>query len=153
MTSIFRSAWAGVIEPLLKRPPALQLAALCWRNGAKGREVLLITSSNGRWILPKGWPIDGLTAPEAALQEAWEEAGVKTGKASKTSMGAYDCRKRFDSGSEIPCRTEVFEVEAIEVAKDYPESEMRKRRWVTPTDAAEMVAEPGLKAILAAFAE
>ena len=35
----------------------LQYAALPWRDGSAGREVLLVTSRDtGRWVVPKGWP-------------------------------------------------------------------------------------------------
>lgn len=152
MTSIFRSAWAEVISPLLRRPAALQLAALCWRDGDSGREILMITSSRGRWILPKGWPMDGLTAPEVALREAWEEAGVREGIAAKTSIGGYNGRKCFDSGAQIACRTEVFEVEVVKMAPDYPESDARERRWVSVLEAANLASDPGLKSILKTYA-
>lgn len=152
MTSLFRSAWSGLISPMIKRPPALQLAALCWREGSEGREVLLVTSSSGRWILPKGWPVDGLTAPETALQEAWEEAGVKRGQAAPDALGEFGSRKRFDTGVEIACDTKVFEVEVLEDSTDYPESAQRQRRWVKVGEAANSVDEPGLVPLLEDYA-
>jgi 8-oxo-dGTP pyrophosphatase MutT (NUDIX family) len=54
-----------------------QFAALCYRVVKKKVKVLVISSrGTGRWIVPKGWPMDGKTPADAALQEAWEEAGV-----------------------------------------------------------------------------
>jgi len=38
-------------------------------------EVCLITSRGGRWIIPNGNPIRGLTPQEVAAQEALDEAG------------------------------------------------------------------------------
>ena len=39
-----------------------QFAALCYRIKAGNPEILLITSrGTGRWIVPKGWPEDGMT--------------------------------------------------------------------------------------------
>src|SRR5438477_12502388 len=43
----------------------------------RGGAVCLVTSSNGkRWVIPKGLIEANHTAGEAALQEAWEEAGL-----------------------------------------------------------------------------
>ena len=54
-----------------------QFAALCYRIKSNKVQVLLVTTRRtGRWILPKGWPIDGLTPQKSAAREAWEEAGV-----------------------------------------------------------------------------
>jgi len=55
-----------------------QFAALPFRVKEDKVQVLLITSrGTGRWIVPKGWPMEGKTPAESALQEAWEEAGVQ----------------------------------------------------------------------------
>ncbi len=57
----------------------------------------MITSRDtGRWILPKGWPIDGLDEAGSALQEAWEEAGVKDGRIANAPIGTFDYQKRFE---------------------------------------------------------
>ena len=78
-----RSVWSDYLQPMLKRPDRVQFAALCYDKDGPDRKILLITSrGTGRWILPKGWPIDGLDSPGAALQEAWEEAGVREGRPS-----------------------------------------------------------------------
>src|SRR5258708_38114880 len=53
-----------------------QAAAIPLKDGA----ICLITSSNGkRWVVPKGLIDPGHTAGEAALLEAWEEAGLGGG--------------------------------------------------------------------------
>lgn len=130
-------------------PVQTQLAALCHRKGKAGREVLLVTSSNGRWILPKGWPIDGLKPVQAAMVEAWEEAGVKKGKAERKPVGSFAGIKRFGDGREVPCVTKVFSVKVQKTATDYPESDRRDRIWVSPKKAMKMVEEEGLKEIIA----
>ena len=56
--------------------------------------------------------------------------------------------KRLDGGYEAPVEVEVFKVRVDQLADIYPEHDERSRRWVSPADAAEMVQEPGLKAIL-----
>lgn len=129
-------------------PMHMQLAALCYRKGKKGREVLLVTSSTGRWILPKGWPIDGLPSGEVAMVEAWEEAGVRKGKLNRKPLGSFVGTKLSSEGDEEPCLTKVYAIKVQKTLRDYPESDRRDRVWVSPEKAAEMVTEDGLKALL-----
>ena len=151
MTSMLQSFWTGALRPFFQRPPALQVAALCHRQGKDGVEVLLVTSSSGRWILPKGWPIDGLSAAEAAKQEAWEEGGIKKGTPKETAIGSFLAEKRFDTGAVIPCETRVYPIDTAKVVSDYPEADRRDRIWVSPEQAATLVEEPGLQGILLKF--
>lgn len=151
MTSMLQSFWTGALRPLLQRPPALQIGALCHRARTSGPEVLLITSSRGRWILPKGWPIDGLTAAQAAQQEAWEEAGVKSGTVSDGAFGSYLSEKRFDNGAVVPCETQVYPIAVTEMTDAFPEAGRRTRKWVTPAKAAKMVDDQGLSQLLLSF--
>ena len=132
-------------------PVHRQLAALCYRKGPAGREVLLVTSSTGRWILPKGWPITGLRPGQACLVEAWEEAGVRKGKVARKPLGAFMGSKFSLSGDEEPCLTQVYAVKVEQTLDVYPEVDKRDRVWVSLAQAADMVHEDGLKAILTAF--
>jgi 8-oxo-dGTP pyrophosphatase MutT (NUDIX family) len=133
-------------------PVGTQLAALCWRKAAgAGREVLLVTSSTGRWILPKGWPIIGKTDPEAVLTEAWEEAGVTRAKVAKKPIGQFIAAKRTTEGDDLPCLCKVYSVHVRDMAPDFPERTRRDLRWVSPAEAANLVTEDGLREILAAF--
>lgn len=151
MTSMLQSFWTGTLRPFLSRHLELQVAALCHRDTANGAEVLLVTSSSGRWILPKGWPIDGLTAAEAAKQEAWEEAGVASGALGETAVGSYHAEKRFDNGAVVPCEVHVFPLRVTDMADSYPEDDRRERRWVSIPQAAGMVTEEGLSLLLQNF--
>ncbi len=83
--------------------PLKQVAALPFRVGADGRiEVLLITSRDtGRWIIPKGWPMAGRKAHQAAEREAYEEAGLE-GQIAANPVGRYHYQKRFDHGRAFP---------------------------------------------------
>jgi 8-oxo-dGTP pyrophosphatase MutT (NUDIX family) len=149
MTNALKRAWEEFVSPMIKRPARVQVAALCYRGTGDEKRVLLITSRDtGRWILPKGWPIDGLDAPHAAMQEAWEEAGVK-GEVNTSPIGQFSYEKSMDSGGISRCDTSVFAVNVTEFLDNYPEAQERKRKWVTPTEAANMVQEPELSAILA----
>ncbi|WP_424979217.1 NUDIX hydrolase [Leisingera sp. S232] len=149
MTTHLTRAWEEIIKPMLQRPARVQVAALCSRSGADGKEVLMITSrGTGRWILPKGWPIEGKDGPESALQEAWEEAGVKADDISPQPVGEYHFTKRHDNGTEEPVTTLIFEAEVAQLEDDYPESSERTRQWMKPAEAADLVDEPELQEIL-----
>jgi 8-oxo-dGTP pyrophosphatase MutT (NUDIX family) len=135
--------------------PRAQIAALCWRAGKSGAEVLLISSrETGRWVIPKGWPMDGRSGPEAAAIEAWEEAGVK-GQIDKATLGCftYDKTLKRDSKSESKqlCLVEVFPLLVEKLATDFPEQRQRRRKWFAPDKAARRVAESELKTLLATF--
>ncbi|MCF2904840.1 NUDIX hydrolase [Octadecabacter sp. CECT 8868] len=142
------------VAPMFRRPKKLQVAALCHRESKRGKEVLLVTSrGTGRWIIPKGWPINGLASAEAAAQEAWEEAGVENGRADSTSIGSYSYDKVMNSGLPVPVETLVYSVEVDNLANDFPEAGQRERKWATPEEAAELVDEPELKSILSVIGD
>lgn len=152
MMSTLSRIWSELVSPFFRRPRRHQVAALCYRDGASGHEVLLITSrGSGRWVIPKGGPMRGRSSAEAALQEAWEEAGVQ-GRASETTLGAYVYDKLRDSGLPVPVEVLVYPVAVEALADDFPEVGQRERRWVSPTEAARLVDEPGLRRILCQFA-
>lgn len=128
-----------------------QFAALCYRIRQERPEILLITSrGTGRWIMPRGWPMDGKTPAEAAAQEAWEEAGVR-GKVKNLCIGLYAFNKELDSGERMPCIVAVFPLKVKTLADEYPEAGQRRRRWFRPKDAAARVNEPELKQLLRHF--
>ena len=71
-----------------------QVAALCWRRRKGTVEVLLVTSrETRRWVIPKGWPMDGLADYNAARREAFEEAGVE-GHMRREPLGTFFYEKR-----------------------------------------------------------
>lgn len=149
MSKSFTSLWRDFIGLLFQRPKQLQVAALCYRGAGPDMEVLLVTSRDtGRWIIPKGWPISGLKTSEAALQEAWEEAGVRNSKAPVQPIGTYTYDKVMRAGLPVPVETLVFPVNVKELSSDFPEASERKRKWVSPETAADLVREGELKEIL-----
>lgn len=134
-----------------KRDPRTQFAALCYRRRKSEVEVLLVSSlETRRWIIPKGWPEDGLTPAGSAAQEAWEEAGVR-GKAHDQCVGIYSYTKTIDGTLRLPVIAAVFAVEVKGLSTDYPEAGLRKRRWFSPKKAASRVREIELKQILREF--
>lgn len=148
MSTLDRSFWTGLSIRVVDADAILQVGALCLRQGKAEQEVLLVKSSRGRWIVPKGWPMDGHTDAETAKLEAWEEAGVLKGKISKAPVGGYVTEKRFDDGRTVPCHVAVYRIDVKEMAKAYPEAALRKRKWMSMNDAVRKVDDSGLKALL-----
>ncbi|AXI50224.1 MULTISPECIES: NUDIX hydrolase [Sulfitobacter] len=144
-----KRAWEGMILPIWRRPKRIQVAALCYRETPEGKEVLMITSRDtGRWIVPKGWPIDGLDGAGAALREAWEEAGVSKADIESEPIGYYDYDKGLSEGMTTPVIAQVYLTRVRHIEDEYPEVDLRTRRWMPPKEAAELVAEPDLREIL-----
>ncbi|HHI81755.1 MAG TPA: NUDIX hydrolase [Rhizobiales bacterium] len=138
------------IEASHKSDVRSQFAALCYRLKGNKAEVLLITARNsGRWIVPKGWPMDGMTPAESAAQEAWEEAGV-IGKAQDRCLGLFSYSKSV-GGEGLPIVAMVYPVRVESLAGQYPEAGQRKRKWFSPKKAAKQVVEPELARILKGF--
>ncbi len=140
------------IASAAKRETRTQFAALPYRVKKKGDvEVLLISSlDTGRWIIPKGWPMDGMRPSEAAAEEAWEEAGIR-GRVFDDVLGLYSYSKWLDEELSLPCIVVVFGLEVSHLDDTYPEAGARKRKWLTPKKAAQRVDEPELKQIIAKF--
>lgn len=109
----------------------------------------MITSrGTGRWILPKGWPINGKDGAESALQEAWEEAGVKKAKVQGAPIGHYDYLKNLGWGRAESVQTLVYIAKVTKLSSSYPERHQRKRKWMRADEAANLVHEPKLRALL-----
>lgn len=131
-----------------KRRRRKQVAALPYTIDASNQlKILLVTSRDtGRWVLPKGWPMNGRTLRKAAQIEAFEEAGV-IGKTEKTVIGTYDYDK-IDGKNVQPCRVHVFPLAVVGLHEDWPERTQRRREWHAPEDARDLVQERDLKALL-----
>lgn len=117
---------------------------------------MLITSrDSGRWVIPKGWPIKGLTPDQAAAREAWEEAGVQ-GAPLPHCIGLFSYEKIGNRALAVPdsrsCLVAVYPLEVAHLHDDFPEKTQRRRKWFAPAKAARKVAEAELQALLAAFA-
>lgn len=91
------------LEHLRQLRGSEQVAAICYRVRKSGIEFLLVQTSGGRWIFPKGSAEPGLTHAQAAALEAFEEAGVY-GRMEEKSFTRYVRPRR---------RSEPFAVETV----------------------------------------
>ncbi|MDO5657566.1 MAG: NUDIX hydrolase [Paracoccus sp. (in: a-proteobacteria)] len=142
MTSGFRERLGRLLG---RKPHSMQVAALCFDQ--RGRVLLITSRGTGRWIIPKGWPMAGRSLAQAAMQEAWEEAGVR-GRLDETPIGSYHYDKRHDRGFSVPTEVQVFAVAVHDLAEEFPERDQRRRGWFSALEAADLVDEPGLQEIL-----
>ena len=115
-------------------------------------EVLLVTSrETKRWIIPKGWPIKGLSPKKSAAREAYEEAGV-LGAIRNKPIGRYVYNKMLNERTvAIPCQVRVFPLRVRRQGKTWPERQQRDARWFPAAAAAKAVMETGLQALIAGF--
>ncbi|MBB3992910.1 8-oxo-dGTP pyrophosphatase MutT (NUDIX family) [Sulfitobacter undariae] len=128
-----------------------QFAGLCWRVRRGKVQILLITSRRRkRWIVPKGWPMEGKTPAECALTEAWEEAGV-IGIASDACIGVYSYARVREGNDSLPCLAMLYPLQVKSLQNDFPEMRQRRRKWVSRKKAARMVDHIELKKLILGF--
>ncbi|MCS7052571.1 MAG: NUDIX hydrolase [Ignavibacterium sp.] len=122
---------------------SIQSAVLPFRLNGNDLEILLITSiKKKKWIIPKGYVEFGLTPFESAKKEAYEEAGV-IGSNETEEIGEFIAGK--NDNSKI---VKVFLMKVLNQMDDYPEKNLRKRKWFKIDDAIEIVENESIKNIL-----
>ena len=128
-----------------------QVAALPWRRGADGIEIMLVTSrETRRWVTPKGGRMAGLTDAQAAAQEALEEAGIE-GRITDSPIGTFRYLKMLKRRAPRWCVVAVHALEVQVEHETWHEQAERERVWVSRDEAVRRVDEPDLKALIAAF--
>ena len=142
-------------EALLKQLPnatRYQVGALPVREREGRVEVCLVTTrTTGRWTVPKGWRMKGLQDYAAAQLEAEQEAGV-TGKPGKKPIGSYLYWKRLNTHFEL-VEVIVYLLTVKATLAAWKEQAQRRIQWMSLADAALIVDEPGLSALLTQFVD
>ncbi|MBL0374280.1 NUDIX hydrolase [Rhizobium sp. KVB221] len=129
-----------------------QVGVLPWRIRRDGElRVLLITSRRrGRWIVPKGWPMEGCSPLVAASREAFEEAGI-FGDISPAPVTTYRYVKTLDDGSQALCRVSVIGMNVRGTLSHWREKEQRQRRWFSLDAAADRLDDAELATFVRAL--
>lgn len=131
-----------------RHPPKRQFGTLCWRRGAAGLEILLITTRRtGRWSTPKGNLMRKHGPQGTAIREAWEEAGAR-GQLSESPLGVYHALKIRPGRRTRALTVEIYGLEVTTLAEKFPESGQRRLAWMTPEAAAKAVSERGLEKLV-----
>jgi len=114
-----------------------QSAIIPYRLEEGKLEILLITSiRKKKWIIPKGFIEFNLSAFESAKKEAFEEAGV-IGTNETIELGSFTIEK-YGGRTNIV----VYSMEVEKFKDDYPEKNLRKRKWYTVEEAIETISIP-----------
>ncbi|MCT8160194.1 NUDIX hydrolase [Pseudoruegeria sp. SHC-113] len=137
------------ISRLKKAGKGRQVAALPVRWTEDGKlEILLVTSRDtGRWVLPKGWRMDGKSDHQAASIEAHEEAGAR-GYIHKEPLGKFRYRKQLEDGHHLPTDVQVYPMVVETLDKTWKEDGERKRKWFSVKQAAKLVHEDQLSDLM-----
>ncbi len=114
-----------------------QSGVIPYRRNNQTLEILLITSvKKKKWIIPKGYIEFNLTAFESAKKEAYEEAGI-IGANETIELGYFENQKAIGI-----CHTKIFALEVTKILENYPEKNIRKRKWFEFKEAAATVSIP-----------
>jgi 8-oxo-dGTP pyrophosphatase MutT (NUDIX family) len=111
-----------------------QVAVIAVRRGKKVEVCLIRRKGSQKWGIPKGFIDPGDSPEQAALNEAFEEAGLR-GQIVGRVVGLYDYKKRGD-----PFTVAVFLMEVLKEQKDWQEMRFRERRWFLLDEAALLLA-------------
>lgn len=130
-----------------------QVAALPYRISDSGQlKVLLITSrGTRRFVIPKGWQMEGRKDWQAAAEEAREEAGIE-GQIRPEPIGEYQYWKRLKTAF-VPVTVVVYPLEVTGSMPRWREAKQRRRGWVNWDQAKVLVDEPELISLIDAFAQ
>jgi 8-oxo-dGTP pyrophosphatase MutT (NUDIX family) len=113
-----------------------QAAAIPVRRRGNDVQVCLIRKRLAKsWGIPKGTVDSGETHESTALNEAWEEAGIR-GRLIGRALGTYKYEKYGRTLNVM-----VFVMEVLEHHKDWVEAGIRERKWVSFEEADALLVE------------
>jgi 8-oxo-dGTP pyrophosphatase MutT (NUDIX family) len=111
-------------------------------------DILLITSiKKKKWIVPKGFIEFNLSPFESAKKEAYEEAGI-LGTNETIELGSFELEK---SSGKIQMK--IYSMEVTEVLDDYPEKDLRKRKWFSIEEAVKNISIPPISTMITKMKE
>jgi len=124
-----------------------QSSVIPYRINENGVEVLMVRSSQDKhWVVPKGIADPGLSLQESAGKEAWEEAGVE-GQVMEDAIGSYSYPKWGAT-----CTVTVY---PMVVSRELPQAEWeerhRGREWVSAGKAAQLLKQAELGPLVSAL--
>lgn len=129
-----------------------QVAALPYRVRENTVEFLVITSRrHKRLIVPRGWPIAGLTDAQAAATEADEVAGVK-GRIEQEPFASFLTISRRSATSSYRSTRRSFRF-ASRRSSPITRSGDSASEWMSAEEASERLDDSGLKQLVRRYAE
>ncbi|WP_246659542.1 NUDIX hydrolase [Ancylobacter moscoviensis] len=104
-----------------------------------------------RVVIPKGWPMKNRKDWKSAQIEARQEAGV-IGDIGRKRIGQYRYWKRLETHFAL-VKVSVYPLAVRRQLSDWPERHERAQMWINAEDAALLVDEPELGALIVEFAQ
>ena len=149
VTQQFRNWMARVAARSATLSPVRQSGAIPYTI-VEGRAVFLLITSrrSGRWIFPKGTPIEGHAPWQVAAREAYEEAGIE-GEIETTPIGAYRTLKQTIPPAFMD--VDMYPLRLLRQLDDWPERGKRHRHWVILPEAKRLLSDPKLIALTVAL--
>lgn len=124
-----------------------QSALIPYRIKDSNLQILIIRSSgNKHWVLPKGIVDPGLTPQASAQKEAWEEAGV-TGVLDEEEVGHFYYTKWQGN-----CYVSVYSLQVNMQEKKEARRSIREAHWVSVEDAIAKLKSLDLAKLVKQFA-
>ncbi len=121
-----------------------QAGVIPFRREQAGVEICLIrTKGRKKWKIPKGFVDPGETAQQAALKEAWEEAGLR-GRLVGDALGSYGYEKW-----SLELTVAVFLMEVTVAEDEWDESHFRERSWASLDEAMARLKKHPVRSLLA----
>lgn len=119
----------------------------------QGQVVFLLVTSRrtGRWIFPKGDPMEGLAPFEAAAQEAAEEAGVE-GEVDRHPIGTYRAFKTLPFRRKI-IHVEMYGLRVTRQFDDWLEKSRRHRHWAILPEAKRLLSDARVAGLAARYSQ
>lgn len=132
----------------LRKQEFRQFGALPLHFGSNGTpHIYLVTSrGSGRWIIPKGNPIDGVAPHKVAAREAMEEAGL-VGQVQRSCIGSFEFDRRR-RGSEMICHVDVYMLWVDRQLRHWAEVGQRSVRSCDLATALALVTSPSLSRLI-----
>jgi 8-oxo-dGTP pyrophosphatase MutT (NUDIX family) len=112
------------------------------KGGAEVEVCLIRRRDRGAWGIPKGFIDPGESRGEAALKEAWEEAGIR-GQLVGEAIGTYEYAK---FGTRLTVAVYVMSV--VEELAEWPEMRLRHRKWVPLGEVPSVLARHPVRSLL-----
>ena len=120
-----------------------QSAVIPYRKHDDGTiEIMLVTTREGNWTIPKGIIEDDLSPRSSAAKEALEEAGI-SGKVKKKKVGTYSYKK-LGEGYFV----KVYKMKVKKVFPKWDEEHFRERLWIPIKNVSKFIKHKNLLSII-----
>jgi len=120
-----------------------QAAAIPFRRIGETVQVCLIRRKDSEaWGIPKGLVDPGDRRDQTALNETWEEAGLR-GRLIGDSIGTY----RYEKWG-MTFTVAVYLVEVLEQEDRWQEASFRERRWISFAEAVSLLSGHPVRPLL-----